>query len=117
MTHNTWFISPLRSFLCYTDACTGNVPNSSALQRKGSLITERKYWQDLSPAAKIAAILTGVVQVSLLVAALVDLARRPAQQVRGPKWAWALVSFINFFGPISYFLVGRKPAPQELPPA
>jgi hypothetical protein len=76
-----------------------------------------KQWKDLSPAQKIGAIVVVVVQVSLLVAALLDIARRPAQLVRGPKWAWALVSFINFVGPISYFLFGRKPAQQQAPPA
>jgi hypothetical protein len=80
-------------------------------------MTQPKQWQDFSPAQKIGASAVAIVQVSLLVAALVDIARRPAQQVHGPKWAWALVSFINFIGPISYFLFGRKREPQQLPPA
>ena len=77
---------------------------------------QRKQWKDFSPAQKLGAILAGIVQVSLLAAALVDIRRRPVAQVRGPKWAWAMVAFINFFGPISYFLFGRKPALQQLPP-
>ncbi len=54
------------------------------------------------------------IQVSLLVSALTDIRRRPAQQVRGPKWAWAAASFINFIGPISYFLFGRKDAQTHI---
>ena len=80
-------------------------------------MTNRKQWQDFSPAAKAGAIVAGIVQFSLLAAALVDIWRRPAEQVRGPKWAWAMAAFINYVGPISYFLFGRLPAPQKLPPA
>jgi hypothetical protein len=50
----------------------------------------------------------GVVQVSLQVAALFDLRRRPQAQIRGPKRMWAAVSFLNFVGPISYFAIGRR---------
>jgi hypothetical protein len=80
-------------------------------------MSERKQGKNLSPAAKAGAFVAGFIQISLLVSALLDIRRRPGSQVRGPKWAWALVSFINFVGPISYFMFGRKPAPQELPPA
>lgn len=49
-----------------------------------------------------------VVQLSLQVAALFDLRRRPRTEVRGPKRMWAAVSFLNFVGPISYFAIGRR---------
>ena len=45
----------------------------------------KKRWEDLSGAQKGAIVLSGVVQLGLLVAA-----------------------FINYVGPISYFLFGRK---------
>jgi hypothetical protein len=80
-------------------------------------MTGRKRWQELSLPAKISVVVMIFVQISLLVAALMDIARRPAQQIRGPKWAWGMASFINYFGPISYFLFGRRPAPLPLPPA
>lgn len=45
-------------------------------------------------------------QLVLMIAALIDLARRPS--TRGPKWVWVLVIiFVNTIGPIIYFLVGR----------
>ncbi len=48
-----------------------------------------------------------LIQLGLMVAALVDLARR--ERTRGPKWAWVLVIlFINFIGPIIYFVAGRE---------
>ena len=49
-----------------------------------------------------------VVQISLPVAAWVDPSRRPAIQVPGPKWRWALGIVINFFGLISYLVWGVK---------
>jgi len=50
-----------------------------------------------------------VVQVSLQVFALVDLARRDVVQ-GGRKWVWALViAFGNLIGAIVYLAVGRKP--------
>jgi hypothetical protein len=67
----------------------------------------KKKWSDLSGGQKRGIALSGVVQIGLLKAALVDIYRRPAEQVRGSKWAWTAVSFINFAGPISYFAFGR----------
>ena len=47
-------------------------------------------------------------QIALLVAALVDLRRRPADELHGTKAMWTAVSFLNFVGPIAYFAFGRK---------
>jgi hypothetical protein len=48
-----------------------------------------------------------LLQLALLVAALVDLARR--ERTRGPKWVWVLVILLgSLIGPIIYFLVGRE---------
>ncbi|MCA9898091.1 MAG: PLDc_N domain-containing protein [Anaerolineales bacterium] len=50
-----------------------------------------------------------LIQLALIVFALLDLARR--ENTRGPKWVWVLVIlFVNFIGPIIYFLVGREDA-------
>lgn len=32
----------------------------------------------------------------------------PKEQTRGPKWMWYALSLINFAGPMSYALFGRK---------
>jgi hypothetical protein len=48
-----------------------------------------------------------LLQLALLVAALVDLARR--ERTRGPKWVWLLVILmVSLIGPILYFTVGRE---------
>ncbi|HEX5622779.1 MAG TPA: PLD nuclease N-terminal domain-containing protein [Solirubrobacteraceae bacterium] len=70
--------------------------------------SKNKRWSDLSSEQRVAVSVVGVVQVGLLIAALRDLWRRPADQVNGSKLLWAPVCFINFFGPLAYFRFGRK---------
>ncbi|WP_102124710.1 PLD nuclease N-terminal domain-containing protein [Deinococcus planocerae] len=70
----------------------------------------RRTWQDLSPGQRGAALVAGAVQLMLLIAAQRDLTRRPDDGVRGRKLWWRVVTFVNFVGPISYFLFRRVPA-------
>ena len=67
-----------------------------------------KRWSELGPGQRRGIVLSGAVQLALLIAALADIWRRPKEQIRGDKRLWAAVSFINFLGPISYFLFGRR---------
>lgn len=69
-----------------------------------------KSWAQMSPVERTVAVVLATVQVALAVTAWVDLARRPAAQVNGPKPAWALAIAVNFVGPVVYFLKGRRPA-------
>jgi hypothetical protein len=53
------------------------------------------------------------VDIGLRIWALVDLARRPATQVRGPKAAWAVgLSVVSSAGvlPLTYLTAGRRRA-------
>jgi hypothetical protein len=50
----------------------------------------------------------GIVQMTLQMLALRDLRHRPAELVRGPKWVWVPATSVNFFGPIAYFVLGRR---------
>lgn len=70
-------------------------------------MTEHKRWHDLSPRQRGRIRLAASVQLLLAAAAWWDLAHRPATQVRGPKWLWALVIAVNFVGPVLYFARGR----------
>ena len=75
----------------------------------------RRSWQELDPRVRRAIVITSAVEGALKIAALIDLWRRPAAQVRGPKRRWALaIAFVNSAGavPIAYFLRGRRPAAQ-----
>ena len=79
------------------------------------MATTRK-WSDLSERTRKLIIVTAVAESILKAAALVDIKRRPASQIRGPKWLWApVVTVVNSAGvvPISYFVFGRRPAPQS----
>jgi hypothetical protein len=44
----------------------------------------------------------------LLVATLVDIRRRPADQIKGSKRMWSALAFVNIIGPIAYFVFGRR---------
>ena len=73
---------------------------------------QKKQWKDMSPMQR-AGMLFGIsLQISLLVSALIDIRRRPAAQIRGSKGLWTAIAFINFVGPISYFIFGRTAAPK-----
>ncbi len=56
--------------------------------------------------------LLAVAQITLDVVALLDLYRRPNQQlVFGNKWIWVvIVLLVNTLGAIIYLVAGRKPA-------
>jgi hypothetical protein len=57
------------------------------------------------------------VRVSLTVSALVDLAERPADRVRGRKRTWALAILgIDIVGPLAYYWRGRSSDPPTAPP-
>ncbi|MGZ4566534.1 MAG: PLDc N-terminal domain-containing protein [Blastococcus sp.] len=69
----------------------------------------RRRWADLSTPQRAGLLVLATVQLSLATRAWMDLARRPAGRVNGPKPLWALVIAINFVGPIAYFRWGRRP--------
>jgi hypothetical protein len=68
----------------------------------------RKDWRDLSTRQRRGIVLGGALQLGLLIAALTDIHRRPQEEIRGNKWLWTAAAFVNFVGPISYFLFGRR---------
>jgi hypothetical protein len=73
-------------------------------------VTVREWWNGLSPARQRATAALAAVEVILTTVALIDLARRPSAQVRGPKAAWILAATVQPFGPIAYLTLGRRTA-------
>jgi hypothetical protein len=74
-----------------------------------------RQWSDLSPRTRRLLTISAVAEAILKLAAFIDLKRRPASQVRGPKWLWATVlAVVSSAGvvPISYFVFGRRQPPS-----
>ena len=76
--------------------------------RNPSLSQLRTEFNDLPTPASVSLLAGVAAQLAATIGAWVDLYRRPADKVRGPKWAWALAQFINGIGPAAYWAVGRK---------
>lgn len=70
----------------------------------------KEQWKDLSPRVRRLILIGATVEGGLKVAALVDMKRRPAEQIRGKKRTWALAMLLNSGGliPLSYFAIGRR---------
>jgi len=71
-------------------------------------------WSDLSSRRQTGMVIGGLIQLALAATAWADLARRPADQVNGPKGLWAVLIAVNFIGPLSYFVFGRTRGVQAV---
>jgi hypothetical protein len=67
----------------------------------------RPGWNSMTPGFRTALVALAAVEATLLLAAQVDITRRPAKRIAGTKGAWRAVSLIEFIGPIAYFALGR----------
>ena len=79
-------------------------------QRQGETVA-RKKWGELDARTRRLLVAGAVFEGTLKLAALIDLARRPASEVRGSKVGWALaIALTNSVGaiPITYFVRGRR---------
>jgi hypothetical protein len=68
----------------------------------------RKKWAELSDRQRALLLGAAGAELSLKVAALIDIKRRPAERIRGPKALWRAAMVVNLLGPLSYFAFGRK---------
>jgi hypothetical protein len=76
----------------------------------------KKRWEELSPRTRKLIIIGAAVEGALKAAALVDLARRPAEEIRGSKAKWvAAIVAVNSAGalPVYYFARGRHPSGRK----
>ena len=70
-----------------------------------------RRWSDLSERNRRLVVVGAVLEGALKIAALIDLKRRPATEIRGRKWIWAtVVILVNSVGvvPLAYLLFGRR---------
>jgi len=87
---------------------SGETPNKAKRHGIFRRAIPRKRWADMSPAQKAGNMLMAAVQVTMVAFALADLRRRQASEIRGSKRIWAMTAFIQPFGPVIYFIFGRK---------
>lgn len=69
---------------------------------------QKKSWKDLTPTQQRVVVVVGALEAVLTSVALRDLAKRPADEVRGPKWLWTAACAVQPFGPVAYLLRGRR---------
>lgn len=75
----------------------------------------KRRWSDLSERTRTLIVVAAVIEGILKIMALIDLKRRPANEIRGSKAKWAVaVVLINSVGavPLAYFLRGRRASPN-----
>lgn len=72
-----------------------------------------KRWSELSTRQRVLIVVLAVVQITLAVTAGRDLRHRRPEELTAPKWCWRMALGVNFFGPIAYFVWGRRPAPVD----
>lgn len=65
-------------------------------------------WDEMSTGQRTLVVAGAAVEVVLTTVALVDLVRRPREQVRGPKLLWGAGLFVQPVGPVLYLAVGRR---------
>jgi hypothetical protein len=65
-------------------------------------------WSELSQRQRAIIGAAAAAELSLKVAALIDIKRRPADRIRGPKRVWRMAMVVNLLGPVSYFVFGRR---------
>ncbi len=71
-------------------------------------MTERKNWSELTPRAKAFIVIGGIIELAITSIALRDLRNRASSAVRGPKWIWSLLCFVQPVGPLMYLTLGRR---------
>lgn len=74
-------------------------------------MTDRKRpekWSDLTPGQQNAIKILVVADLIAKIVMLVDISRRPASLIRGPKGLWRAAAAVNTFGPLAYFTLGRR---------
>ena len=66
------------------------------------------FRQRFSPRQRAAIVSLALAELCVKLAAARDMQRRPADQIRGSKLLWRLSLLVNTFGPLGYFLLGRR---------
>jgi hypothetical protein len=73
-----------------------------------------QQWSELNPRVRRLIVAGAAVEGAFKIAALIDIKRRPAEQIRGGKKVWTAGMLLNSAGliPASYFVWGRRSTPS-----
>lgn len=88
-----------------------DIPDTTDLVDTRRTARLSRKWRALSPLQRKLVIAGAALDTAAKAAALIDLHRRPAEAVRGPKVVWAIaLPVVNSAGllPAAYFLFGRR---------
>jgi hypothetical protein len=83
-------------------------PTRPAVRSSVTIVATKKQWNDFTTGQRAAILAGTAIEVVLTTVSLVDLARRPRAQVRGPKPLWVLGCVVQPVGPIAYMVIGRR---------
>jgi len=92
---------------------TQGTQGQSTLRSRRHNLPKKRSFRELDRRTQTAVVAAGIIELTLMFAALRDLPRRPARLIRGPKPLWAVVSCLNVLGSLSYFIFGRRKDPQN----
>jgi hypothetical protein len=67
-----------------------------------------RSWGSLPATTRRLLVVGGVIEFGFKLAALRDIYLRADEEIRGNKWVWVAAQAINTFGPLSYFMFGRR---------
>jgi len=67
-----------------------------------------RLYQGLSPAKRRGVLALVALEGVLVALTERDIARRPADRIRGPKLLWRVIATQNVVGPAAYALLGRR---------
>jgi len=77
-------------------------------ERRLPAMARKRRWADMSGTERAAILTLGSIELALTAIAGVDLYRRSADDVRGPKALWWPIIFVQPVGPIAYLEFGRR---------
>ncbi|HEV7161880.1 MAG TPA: PLD nuclease N-terminal domain-containing protein [Solirubrobacteraceae bacterium] len=66
-----------------------------------------------SPKQGAGIMVLAAIELAAKIAAARDIKRRADDEVRGSKLLWRMALLVNTFGPLSYFLWGRRRAHED----
>ena len=68
----------------------------------------KRSWKDLTPTQQRVIVVAGALEAVVTSVALRDLARRPSDEVKGPKLLWTAACAVQPVGPLAYLALGRR---------